>query len=242
MRDDTWTLSLPTADDYTRLGWYFHNRGDMCEDMDSHDAVVDFLRTLSIAVFPKYSSDSVGYQGVLYVVVWGTGPESVTVVGHSRLGLHPIKLPLSAPCLGMTLSVFTDTQFGEDDARKPVMRYPRDPIASALHLLLARLDDPNHAGENSKNMGLRLRIDKGWEALATVGIARVTRDQALEALYGWCCDWEYERRQYPKSSSSYSGPAETHAAERISDLVNGMRSNPPRYPGVTTPAGARSYP
>jgi hypothetical protein len=74
----------PTEDEYFLIAQFLrdNNYEVFDDDLSKVDRRSDVaaLQDISIAVFPSYACDCVGYQGKVFVIVWGATPETVTVL------------------------------------------------------------------------------------------------------------------------------------------------------------------
>jgi|TARA_Y100000310_G_scaffold342630_1_gene446675 hypothetical protein len=81
----------PTKDEYFLIAQFLRDNNYEVFDDDLSKADrrayllanrddVAALQDISIAVFPSYACDCVGYQGKVFVIVWGATPETVTVL------------------------------------------------------------------------------------------------------------------------------------------------------------------
>ena len=77
-KTDELTVFRPTDKDVCKIAeTIFANSPNSFDDVADCELC---LRYCSIACFPKYCTDSVGYSGPLYIVVWGASEDCITVL------------------------------------------------------------------------------------------------------------------------------------------------------------------
>ena len=57
-----------------------HLGGDVTTAFESREDLIATLKDCAIAVFPNYCTDSVGYHGVVVVILWGACSETHTIL------------------------------------------------------------------------------------------------------------------------------------------------------------------
>ncbi|MAG25918.1 hypothetical protein CMI47_10105 [Candidatus Pacearchaeota archaeon] len=46
--------------------------------------LINYLYESQVVVFPRYHSDSPGYVGPVFIILWGAGPTSMTIIGYNK--------------------------------------------------------------------------------------------------------------------------------------------------------------